>query len=95
MYANIAAPDLFVWLTNVIFDREVIDNLTVDPYVWKITYNIQRTIDPPEMDEWLREQIGDEVAEITESSELTAEILEIEGEEGANVIEFRRKDGSP
>jgi len=55
VYAEIAAPDLFDWLQSVVTSREVIDDLSVDENVWKITYKIQRTIDPPEMDEELRE----------------------------------------
>lgn len=55
VYAEIAPPDLFDWLQSVIQGREVIDDLTVDENVWKITYKLQRTIDPPEMEEDLRE----------------------------------------
>lgn len=69
--------------------------MTVDDHVWKITYTIQRTIDPPEMEEDLRELFQEDGASTTITSEMTAEILKIEGEEGSNVIEFRRKDGSP
>lgn len=95
IYANIAAPDLFDWLTNVIQGHEVIDNMTVDDRVWKMTYSIQRTIDPPEMDDDLRELFQEDVVQTVISTEITAEILRIDGEEGRNVIEFRRKDGSP
>ena len=81
----------------MITGREVIDNLTVDDHVWKITYSIQRTIDPPEMDEELRELFQEDEVQVTATAEITAEIMQIEGEEneGTNVIEFRRKDGSP
>lgn len=47
------------------------------------------------MEEDLRELFQEDGASTTITSEITAEILKIEGEEGSNVIEFRRKDGSP
>ena len=95
--AEIAAPDLFDWLQSVIKGREVIDELAVDEHVWKITYSITRNVEPPEMDEELRELLQEETAEQSIiTTEVTAEILKIEGEDdGKNVIEFRRKDGSP
>lgn len=55
VYAEIAAPDLFDWLKTVITQKEVIDDLSVDDNVWKITYKITRTIDPPEMEDDIRE----------------------------------------
>ena len=95
--AEIAAPDLFDWLKSVIQGREVIDSLQVDSQVWKITYSITRNVEGPEMDEDLRELLQEETYEqSTITTAVTAEILRIEGEdEGKNVIEFRRKSGSP
>ena len=95
---EIAAPDLFDWLQSVIKGREVIDDLIVDDNVWKITYTITRNVDPPEMDEELREFLQEDEEETYEQStittEVSAEIMKIDGEEeGKNVIEFRRKAG--
>ena len=89
--------DLFDWLKSVIQGREVIDSLQVDSQVWKITYSITRNVEGPEMDEDLRELLQEETYEqSTITTAVTAEILRIEGEdEGKNVIEFRRKSGSP
>ena len=62
MYAEIAAPDLFDWLQSVVSGREVIDDLTVDDTVFKISYKIQRSVELPEMDEEMRELMqGDNV----------------------------------
>lgn len=51
--------------------------------------------DLPEMEDELRELLADQIVQTSITSEITAEILKVEGEEGVNVIEFRKKDGSP
>ena len=83
VYAEIAAPDLFDWLQSVVASREVIDDLSVDDRVWKITYKIQRSVEQPEMDEDMRELLQDDnVQQLSISAEITAEILKVEGAEG-------------
>lgn len=59
----------------MITSREVIDDLTVDDKVWKITYGIQRTIDPPEMEEELRELFDDDEEQTIAKAQITAEIM--------------------
>lgn len=59
----------------MITSREVIDNLTVDDNVWKITYSIQRTIDPPEMEEELRELFDEDEEQTIATAKITAEIM--------------------
>lgn len=96
VYAAIAAPDLFSWLQTVIKSREAIDDLSVDDNVWKITYKISRTIDPPEMDDDIREFFDESHNQNTTiDAEVTAEILQIQDDEEQNVVEFRRKNGDP
>ena len=59
----------------MITSREVIDNLTVDDNVWKITYSIQRTIDPPEMEEELRELFDEDEEQSIATAKITAAIM--------------------
>ena len=78
VYADMSAPDLFNWFNAEIKNFEGVDNQQVDNRFWKITYQIQRQYEPPELDEEMEELLGGQATEARiDFSELTAEILKI------------------